>query len=120
MNKTMSKSYQTSNGKTPLLDYHNLKAGRGYWLVMAGLVGVIVVAGVNTSKQTQERHAVYRQLMKAREHARELKIEEQMLIIEQQTFSATPIVAKRAVAELGMFYPAEKDKLIIVNKTDTP
>ena len=35
------------------------------------------------------------------------------MLIEQQTFSATPQIASRAVAELGMFSPTLKDKLII-------
>jgi cell division protein FtsL len=35
------------------------------------------------------------------------------LLIEQQTFSATPQIASRAVAELGMYSPTLKDKLII-------
>ena len=44
---------------------------------------------------------------------RKLQVEHQRLLIEQQTFSATPQIASRAVAELGMFSPTLKDKLII-------
>jgi len=44
---------------------------------------------------------------------RKLQIEHQRLLIEQQTFSATPQIASRAVAELGMYSPTLKDKLII-------
>ena len=44
---------------------------------------------------------------------RKLQIEHQRLLIEQQTFSATPQIASRAVAELGMFSPMLEDKLII-------
>jgi cell division protein FtsL len=44
---------------------------------------------------------------------RKLQVEHQRLLIEQQTFSATPQIASRAVAELGMYSPTLKDKLII-------
>ena len=41
------------------------------------------------------------------------EVRHQRLLIEQQTFSATPQIASRAVAELGMYSPTLKDKLII-------
>ena len=42
-----------------------------------------------------------------------MHIEEQRLLIEQQTFSATPQVARRAVSELGMFFPVGEHRRII-------
>ena len=44
---------------------------------------------------------------------RKLQVEHQRLLIEQQTFSATPQIASRAVSELNMYSPTLKDKLII-------
>ena len=35
------------------------------------------------------------------------------MLIEQQTFSATPQVTNRAVTELNMFYPNLSDRMII-------
>lgn len=37
------------------------------------------------------------------------------MLIEQQTFSATPQVTNRAVSELNMFYPNVSDRMIINN-----
>lgn len=97
-----------------------LQAGLGYWLVMSTLAVIIVVTSVMISKQTQERHEVYRLLGLAKKESYTLQIERQRLVLEQQTFSTTPTVAKRAFDELGMFYPAQKDKLLIIPKTDMP
>lgn len=101
-------------------DSEFLVAGRGYWFVLLVLVVVIVVTAVKTSKQTYERHAVYNQLMQAREQAYELDIEHQRLIVEQQTFSTTPIVAKDAVSKLGMYYPSKEQKFTLVQEIDAP
>lgn len=95
------------------IELNDLRAGRSYWFVMAGLVLVILITAVKTAHQTQERHEVYRKLTQARQQYQSLQTEETRLIIEQQTFSATPIVAQRAVVELGMFYPTQKNRIII-------
>lgn len=97
-----------------------LVAGRAYWFVLLVLVVVIVTTAVLTSKQTYERHTIYNQLMQAREQAYELDIEHQRLIVEQQTFITTPIVAKDAVTKLGMYYPNETQKLTLVQEIDPP
>lgn len=99
-------------------DSEVLMAGRGYWFVLLVLVVVIVTSSVLISKQTYERHTVYNQLMQAREQAYELDIERQMLVVEQQTFSATPIVVKDAVSKLGMYYPNKEQRLTIVQEID--
>ncbi len=96
-----------------LVSDSDLVAGRNYWFVMASLVLIILATAIKTVHQTQERHAVYRELSQAKQAYRDMHIEEQRLIIEQQTFSATPIVAQRAVTELGMFYPVDKNRLVI-------
>lgn len=87
---------------------------RMYWFVMAVLVVGIVVTGVKTSKQTYARHQLYFELSNAKKTMQTLKIEEQRLLIEQQTFSATPHIAQRSVSELGMFYPTDKERMVIV------
>lgn len=52
-------------------------------------------------------------LQKMKVEYRNLQIENQRLIIEQQTFSATPQIASRAVTQLSMYSPSTKDKLIL-------
>lgn len=52
-------------------------------------------------------------LQKMKVEHRNLQIENQRLIIEQQTFSATPQIASRAVTQLGMYSPSTQDKLIL-------
>lgn len=52
-------------------------------------------------------------LQKMKVEHRNLQIENQRLVIEQQTFSATPQIASRAVTQLGMYSPTTKDKLIL-------
>ena len=73
-------------------------------LVLAVLVVMIFATALGIVTQTQERHEAYIELQKRSRELNELKIEEQRLMIEQQTFSATPQVAQRAVSELGMFF----------------
>lgn len=87
---------------------------RLYWFLMLLFVLVILVSAVATAKQTQERHDLYQELVDLRDKIRTLKIEEQRLIIEQQTFSATPHIAKRSVVELKMFYPNDSDRLVLI------
>ena len=76
---------------------------------------VLAVLGIVT--QTQERHETYIELQKRSRELNELKIEEQRLMIEQQTFSATPQVAQRAVSELGMFFPTNENRRVITPGT---
>ena len=110
--KTDKRSKPIDDGEELVSD-SDLVAGRNYWFVMASLVLIILATAIKTVHQTQERHAVYRELSQAKQAYRDMHIEEQRLIIEQQTFSATPIVAQRAVTELGMFYPVDKNRLVI-------
>lgn len=96
-----------------VIDESDLLAGRSYWLVMAVLIATILLMGVLSNLQIQKRHQLYRELSNVRQAYNEMRIEEKRLIIEQQTFSATPTVAKRAVNELGMFYPVDKSRLVV-------
>ena len=69
--------------------------------------------GIKTAEGVQQYHQDYKTLQDMKKQERKLQVEHQRLLIEQQTFSATPQIASRAVSELGMFSPTLKDKLII-------
>ena len=84
-----------------------------YVVFMLLLALAIVWTGVKAAEQVQQYHQDYKTLQDIKKQYRKLQIEHQRLLIEQQTFSATPQIASRAVAELGMFTPTFKDKLIL-------
>ncbi|TXD96239.1 cell division protein FtsL [Psychrobacter frigidicola] len=84
-----------------------------YVVVLLLLAGGIVWSGIRTAENIQQYHQDYKALQDMKKQERKLQIEHQRLLIEQQTFSATPQIASRAVAELGMYTPTFKDKLII-------
>jgi cell division protein FtsL len=77
------------------------------------LAAAIIWSGIKTAEGVQQYHQDYKTLQDMKKQERKLQVEHQRLLIEQQTFSATPQIASRAVAELGMFSPTLKDKLII-------
>lgn len=99
--------------KEELITTSDFTPGRGYWFLMGLLVLVIIITGIKNVEQTQKRHAVYRDLSAAKQAYRTMRTEEERLIIEQQTFSATSTVAQRAVTELGMFYPSENHRIVV-------
>ncbi len=84
-----------------------------YRLILLVVVICILATSVAVSRQTQERHETYRTLQILKRDLATMQIEQERLLIEQQTFSATPQVAKRAVDELGMFFPSNHHKKII-------
>lgn len=84
-----------------------------YVVIMLGLAAIIIGTGVKAAEQVQQYHQDYKVLQDMRKQYRKLQVEHQRLLIEQQTFSATPQIASRAVAELGMYSPGTKDKLIL-------
>lgn len=98
-----------------VIEGNDLLAGRSYWFVLAMLVVLILMMGVWTNEQIQERHRLYRELSAERQAHQKMQIEAQRLIIEQQTFSATPTVAGRAVNELNMFYPTAKHRMVVAD-----
>lgn len=89
-------------------------------LVLAILVVMIFATALGIVTQTQTRHETYIELQKLSRELNLLKIEEQRLMIEQQTFSATPQVASRAVSELGMFFPTADSRRVITPSTKSP
>jgi len=84
-----------------------------YVVVLLLLAVAIVWSGIKTAEEVQQYHQDYKTLQDMKKQERKLQVEHQRLLIEQQTFSATPQIASRAVAELGMYSPTLKDKLII-------
>lgn len=118
---SIKKPKNTSHlGEGTLLVRHNVTKGLRWTLVI--LVGLILWSGIAIVEQTQHRHQVYKQIRTLDLQLNELKTEEQRLMIEQQTFSATPQVASRAVSELGMFFPTGANRRVLspqVNPVDT-
>ncbi|MEN6671035.1 cell division protein FtsL [Psychrobacter sp. B38] len=84
-----------------------------YVVVLLLLAAAIIWSGIKTAEGVQQYHQDYKALQDMKKQERKLQIEHQRLLIEQQTFSATPQIASRAVADLGMFSPTLEDKLII-------
>lgn len=91
-----------------------------YAVAMTVLVVAILWTGIKTAEQIQDYHHLYGKMNTLKKEFRQLQIERQRMLIEQQTFSATPQVTNRAVAELNMFYPNLSDRMIInANKVVT-
>lgn len=89
-----------------------------YTVALLLLIVAILWTGVKVVQQIQSYHHTYGELSGLKRDFRQLQIERQRMLIEQQTFSATPQVTNRAVAELNMFYPNLSDRMIIhANKT---
>ena len=109
-NRRATSSNTTDVGE---LFVHRFSVVNIYVVVLLLLAGAIVWSGIQTAKGVQQYHQDYRTLQDMKKQERKLQIEHQRLLIEQQTFSATPQIASRAVAELGMYSPTLKDKLII-------
>lgn len=84
-----------------------------YTVAMMLLVIAILWTGVSVVEQIQTYHQQYGELQKLKKQFRQLQMEHQRMLIEQQTFSATPQVTNRAVTELNMFYPNLSDRMII-------
>lgn len=84
-----------------------------YVAILLLLAAAIIWSGIKTAEGVQQYHQDYKTLQDMKKQQRKLQVEHQRLLIEQQTFSATPQIASRAVAELGMYSPTLKDKLII-------
>ena len=102
----------------PTLDIGEMFARRfsvvSIYVVLLLLLAVAIVwSGIKTAEAVQQYHQDYNTLQDLKKQQRTLQIEHQRLLIEQQTFSATPQIASRAVAELGMYSRTFKDKLII-------
>ena len=91
-----------------------------YVVLLLLLAGAIVWSGIKTAENVQQYHQDYKTLQDMKKQERKLQVEHQRLLIEQQTFSATPQIASRAIAELGMYSPTLSDKLIIQPGVATP
>lgn len=82
-------------------------------LVMILLAVAILWSGVNSSMQIQKYRQNYKTLQEMKQRYLQLQVEHKRLLIEQQTFSATPQIATRAVSELHMFFPSFQEKRIL-------
>jgi len=102
-----------SNTDVGALFVRKFKISNIYVAILVLLAAGIVWSGIKTAESVQQYHQDYKTLQDMKKQERKLQVEHQRLLIEQQTFSATPQIASRAVAELGMFSPTLKDKLII-------
>lgn len=86
-----------------------------YSVAMLLLVLAILWTGTQVVQQVQDYHEAYSKLLVLKKSFRHMQVERQRMLIEQQTFSATPQVTNRAVSELNMFYPNVSDRMIINN-----
>lgn len=113
--KTRAKTRAPGSEKLSELDglISEQKSLSVYGLAMLVIILLILWTGVLTVEQVQDYHHQYTELQKLKREQRKLEIEHQRLLIEQQTFSATPQIAKRAVAELNMYYPQLSDRMIL-------
>ena len=102
-----------SNTDVGALFVRKFKISNIYVAILVLLAAGIVWSGIKTAEGVQQYHQDYKTLQDMKKQERKLQVEHQRLLIEQQTFSATPQIASRAVAELGMFSPTLKDKMII-------
>lgn len=78
---------------------------------------VILLTASALVKQVERRHETYRALQSLKEELRKLQIEEQRLLIEQQTFSATPKVSAQAANQLNMRLPSKEERKVIAVPT---
>lgn len=91
----------------------------GLRLLLVILVVAVMFTGVKIAVQTQMHHESYRKLQQLKKELTVMQVEQQRLLIEQQTFSATPQVARRAVSELGMFFPVGDSRRVIAPSATT-
>lgn len=118
---TKSQSTQPKNSRTPEqmnAEIADLLARRFvgvriFHILILLLVCAILWAGVRVVEQIYQYREDYKQLQTMKQEYKEMQIEYQRLLIEQQTFSATPKIASRAINELKMYYPKNQDKLIL-------
>ena len=91
-------------------DYHGVRL---YSVAMLVLVAAILWTGLSVVEQVQTYQQRYTELSELKQDFRQMQVERQRMLIEQQTFSATPQIVNRAVTQLHMFYPELSNRLII-------
>lgn len=104
---------RTQEDESWLWDARDFLAGPNYWFVLLMIGIAILVLAVLSVLQVQYRHDTYQELARAVRDFNQMKLEEERLLLEQQTFSATPTVVERSVGELAMFYPDDKHRLVL-------
>ena len=84
-----------------------------YTVAMMLLVIAILWTGVSVVEQIQTYHQQYGELQKLKKQFRQLQMEHQRMLIEQQTFGATAQIGSRAVTQLRMFSPPAAQTVVI-------
>ena len=105
-----TKSIQTSHPDISDILSKRYRGISVYFVMMLLIAIGIIWTAVMTAAQIQTYHQDYKMLQDMQRQQRKLQVEYQRLLIEQQTFSATPQIASRAVTELGMYLPTIEDK----------
>lgn len=83
----------------------------GIIMIMLGLI--VLWSGTRLVTQIHTTREHYQELQQLKSEFRNLQIEHQRLLAEQQTFSTTPKTAYRAVVELNMYYPQLSERIIL-------
>lgn len=90
------------------------QAGSSLSNFVIGLLCIaIVVSAIAVTVQVYNYRQIYKALQREKRQYHALQMENQRLLLEQQTFSATPQVHSRAVIALNMFPPKAEDKVIV-------
>ena len=84
-----------------------------YTVAMMLLVIAILWTGVSVVEQIQTYHQQYGELQKLKKQFRQLQMEHQRMLIEQQTFGATAQIGTRAVTQLRMYSPPVSQSVVI-------
>ena len=84
-----------------------------YTVAIMLLVIAILWTGVSVVEQIQTYHQQYGELQKLKKQFRQLQMEHQRMLIEQQTFGATAQIGSRAVTQLRMFSPPAAKTVVI-------
>ena len=112
-NTTMKKSSEglgTSISEMLDTEYRGVSL---YTVAMMLLVIAILWTGVSVVEQIQTYHQQYGELQKLKKQFRQLQMEHQRMLIEQQTFGATAQIGSRAVTQLRMFSPPAAQTVVI-------
>ncbi|MEY2862390.1 MAG: hypothetical protein RLY58_97 [Pseudomonadota bacterium] len=89
------------------------------WLVIFALAGGIVSSALGVAYQVFLHRQTFQALQKANKQREALDVEWGRLLIEQQTFGATPQIGSRAVTFLRMYSPPAAQTVVLSTPTST-
>ncbi|XID75141.1 cell division protein FtsL [Alkanindiges sp. WGS2144] len=84
-----------------------------HWLLPGLLVVVLVGSAMSVVHQVFLYREEFKQLQKVRSQREKLDVEWSRLLIEQQTFGATPQIGGRAVISLRMYSPPPSQTVVL-------